>query len=534
MSVTSSVQAQIMVPMPDGAHLAALLVRPQSSPAPVVLLRTPYGRMRHLEEGLGWAQQGFAFVAQDVRGRYESDGAWIPYTDERIDGAATLNWLAVQPWCDGRVIVVGGSYAGFAAWAAALSQHPAVCAAIIAVPAMGSHHTMFDPTGVLNLADHTWWWMTYADGRTERPRLFEAMQQIQPAILKHLPVIDIADRLWADLPGWRERLRHGPDAIPPYAITDEDLAQLTIPVLHLGGWHDPFIAHTLHQWLLAGSAITPRPQQTLLVGPWTHTLAFTSGTTIGEREYGATARLPLGRIQVQWLRQVLGDTVTPALPRVRIFIMGENRWQEPPTWPLLTAPRCLFAASDGRLIPTAEALGGTDMFTSDPANPFPARSLPVDQRDLAERPDAIRYTTAPLSTALTWAGTPTVTLYATTDAPGTDWVVRLHEILPNGRMLYLGHGLVDAVRACEGTFMPDCIHSYNIALKPQAITIPAGSCLGLEIASSAFPEHARNLQTGADRYTSVETRVASQSIHHGEPFPTCLVLPIMIEDGNDG
>jgi Predicted acyl esterases len=393
---------------------------------------------------------------------------------------------------------------------------------------------MFDPARVLNLADHTWWWMTYGDGRTERPGLFEAMQQIQPTILSHLPVIDLVDRLWVDLPGWRERLRHGPDAIPPYAITEEDLTQLTTPVLHLGGWHDPFVAHTLRQWLLTGSAITPRPQQTLLVGPWTHTLALNSGTAVGEREYGTAARLPLGRFQVQWLRQVLDDAVTPVLPHVRIFMMGENRWQELPTWPPPTAAYSLFAASAGRLIPTAEALGGADTFTSDPANPFPSRSLPVDQRDLAERPDAIRYTTAPLTTALTWAGTPTVTLYATTDAPGADWVVRLHEILPDGRMLYLGHGLVDAVRASGGTFAPNRMQIYHIPLKPQAITIPAGSRLCLEIASSAFPEYARNLQTGADRYTSAEIRVATQTIHYGEPFPTCLFLPIMPEGGSDG
>ncbi len=441
MSGTPFVHAQTMVSMPDGVRLASLIVRPQNISAPVVLLRTPYGRMLHLEEGLGWSQHGFAFVAQDVRGRYESDGEWSPYTHERADGAATVEWLAAQPWCNGQVILVGGSYAGFAAWAAALSQHPAVCAAIIAAPAMGSHHTMFDPAGVLNLADHTWWWMTYADGRTERPRLFEAMYQLQPTILAHLPVVEIAERLWVELPGWHERLCYGPDTVPPYAITDTDLARLTIPVLHIGGWHDPFVAHTLRQWSLVGSAITPRPTQTLLIGPWTHTLAFNHSTTVGEREYGLAARLPLGRVQVQWLQHALGGTGAHTLPKVRIFVMGDNRWCEPPTWPPSTVSLHLFAASDGRLLPTVERVSGSDIFMSDPANPFPARSLPVDQSDLAKRPDAVRYTTPPLTTALRWAGTPTVTLYATTDAPGTDWVVRLHEVLPNGRMLYIGHGL---------------------------------------------------------------------------------------------
>lgn len=533
------VRANIRMPLADGTRLATDVYRPAGGgSAPAVLLRTPYGKERHLAEGLGWARRGFAFVAQDVRGRYGSEGAWAPYAAERADGAAVVDWLAAQPWSDGRIVTTGGSYAAFAAWAAALSGHAAVRAVISLVPAMGSHRTMFDPAGVLNLADHVWWWMTYADGRTERPGLYEAMLRAEPALLRHLPVADLPARLWAELPGWLDPVLAGPDATPPWAIGDAELAHLAVPTLHVGGWHDSFIAQTLHQWRIAGAAASPRPTRALIVGPWTHTFAFNSAAGLGERQYGPGSRLPLGNIQVRWLRRVLEDPSAAAPePAVRAFQLGANRWAAGDGWPPQpTLERAWYARAGGDLLADPPACGGADEFTYDPADPYPSRSRPVDQRDILARPDAARYTTPPLARDLTWCGEPVVTLHAATDGPGTDWVARLHEILPDGRALYLGHGLIDAARArarAGGALVPGAAHPYQIRLTPGFITIPAGHRLCLEIASSAFPEHARNLNTGADRYTTDATRVARQRVHAGPGMLTALTLPV-VEGTDDG
>jgi hypothetical protein len=532
--MTPTVAANVMVPLPDGTRLATLIVRPDAEPATAVLLRTPYGKDRHLEEGLGWAKHGFAFVAQDVRGRYESDGVWQPYRDEQADGAAVVDWLAAQPWVKD-IVVTGGSYAGFAAWAAAASKHTAIRAAIVLVPAMGSHHTMFDPAGILNLADHTWWWMTYADGRTERPRLFEAMHYLQPAIFAHLPVAAISDHLWADLPGWRERLLEGSDPEPSYAITDATLTELALPALHIGGWHDPFVRHTMHQWSIVGSAVSPRPEQTLIVGPWTHTLNFNASTTIGERDFGSASRLPLGRVQIQWLRRVLiGGQPTESETPVRIFVMGENTWRYEQTWPQIKSSHW-YTTADYSLQAVRPTKDGAHTFVSDPETPFPSRSLPVDQRDLLGRTDAVWYRSAPLPAPLSWIGSPTVHLVAATDGPGTDWVVRLHEEQADGRLIYLCHGLVDAARASPKSLcVPGEFVSHTIPLNPQAITLPAGSRVRLEVASSAFPEHARNLQTGANRYTTSATRSAHQQIGYGPQFPTGITFPTIAQEHPDG
>ena len=130
------VHAGIVVIAEDGASLATDVYRPRAAPRPVVVLRTYLGKARHRAEALGWVEHGFGCIVQDVRGRYDSGGTWLPFTHEREDGHTTVEWVSRQPWCDGRVVLTGGSYGAFTAWAAAVSGHPAICAVIASVPAM--------------------------------------------------------------------------------------------------------------------------------------------------------------------------------------------------------------------------------------------------------------------------------------------------------------------------------------------------------------------------------------------------------------
>ncbi|PJT50083.1 peptidase S15, partial [Streptomyces albidoflavus] len=125
---------------PDGTTLATDLHLPATpGPHPAVLIRTPYDRRAHRAELRGWAERGFAAVAQDVRGRHGSAGEWHPYRDhEAEDGVATLDWIRAQPWSDGRVVAAGASYAAYCALAAALCPGARGPDAVIAaVPALG-------------------------------------------------------------------------------------------------------------------------------------------------------------------------------------------------------------------------------------------------------------------------------------------------------------------------------------------------------------------------------------------------------------
>ncbi|MEO1369329.1 MAG: CocE/NonD family hydrolase, partial [Acidobacteriota bacterium] len=115
--MTLEVRADLAVTAADGVSLATDVFRPAGAgPWPAVLLRTYLGKARHTAEAVGWARRGFACAVQDVRGRYGSDGEWRPYEHERGDGRAAVEWLLAAPWCDGRVVAVGGSYNAFTAW----------------------------------------------------------------------------------------------------------------------------------------------------------------------------------------------------------------------------------------------------------------------------------------------------------------------------------------------------------------------------------------------------------------------------------
>ncbi|MBV8542209.1 MAG: CocE/NonD family hydrolase [Pseudonocardiales bacterium] len=122
-AILGATRLNLRLTVPDGTALATdvYLPEPQHLPAPTVITRTPYGKMTHLREGIGWARHGFAYVTQDVRGRYDSDGHWVPYQGERRDGHTTLDWVLRRPWCDGRLIAAGASYAAYTAWA--LARH---------------------------------------------------------------------------------------------------------------------------------------------------------------------------------------------------------------------------------------------------------------------------------------------------------------------------------------------------------------------------------------------------------------------------
>ncbi|WP_241199082.1 CocE/NonD family hydrolase [Rhodococcus sp. NJ-530] len=143
----------VKIPAADGSSLATdVLLPPDSSPRGLIVIRTPYGRGWHLAEGLEWRSRGIAFICQDVRGRHDSTGSWVPYVHEREDSAALAEWLQDQPWTPECVIASGASYAAGTAWAFAAETNSAdrsfrVDGVVSKVPTIGSDRVKRDPSG---------------------------------------------------------------------------------------------------------------------------------------------------------------------------------------------------------------------------------------------------------------------------------------------------------------------------------------------------------------------------------------------------
>ncbi|WP_326553908.1 CocE/NonD family hydrolase [Micromonospora sp. NBC_01813] len=491
---------------------------------PVLLVRTAYGRSRMTDEALAWSRRGVTTVVQDVRGRYDSDGDWQPYHHEAADGAATIDWLAQQPWAAGRpVVTYGASYSAFCAWAAAVSRPGVVRAVLSVAPSLGLRTAKFEPSGILRLAEHAGWWFLHGEGRTSRVQLTERMLAAEPDLLLRLPVAEIGDHAWPRTRRWREVLRPDAAAVGAGELSDADLAGLDMPTLHVGGWYDLFLPETVRLWQLVGAAVANRPHRTMVLGPWDHGFGLSGATRVGAREHGPRARRLLGPLLSDWLTATALPAPDRRRDQVTYFLPGVDQWREASTWPPgLTTATIWYATASGALTRRPGSRSGATSYLDDPADPFPSRAPGADRRDLLHRTDTVHYDSGPLPAPVTLAGDPVAVLHVDTDAADTDWVVRLLERRADGSVLSLAHGSArHRPTAADG--------GIDLRLTPVAACVPVGSALLLQISSSDFPDLARSLNRAGDRTLATTWTVARQRVHHGGDQPTRVVLPVLDE-----
>ena len=471
------------VTLPDGTRLATDCYCPPR-PAPVVLRRTPYSRRTLCDEALLWVDLGYAFVAQDVRGRGDSDGTWAPCQHEDADGEGTLRWLADQPWCDGRVIAGGWSYEAYAALE--LPDHPALVGRVLGFPFPGLHDLRYGPGRVFRVGHDLWWWLNHGSGRTSRPGFAEAMLDREPTVFLG-PVSRLPHRLWGQLGAW---------PTPETPLHPTTFVKSRVPQLILTGWYDVFVDEALRLWEASPSG------SALVVGCWTSALNQPVREQCA-RDFGPAADLALGDLQVAWLDALLGNT-TGAPPAVQTFLIGTHRWVSGERWPPepVGAGR-LFLGADGAL---GSLVRGSRDFWSDPANPSPT-PLPAD--DLAQRElrgDLLTFLSQPLPAPLRWYGSPCLEVVGESAAPSVDWVARLAYCEPDGGTFLLGEALVEDTNATATS------HCLTVVFPPQAVELPAGSRLLVEVGGSSYPRYSVNPLTGQSRLTAQHGRPARQTL----------------------
>ncbi|NUQ05775.1 MAG: CocE/NonD family hydrolase [Anaerolineae bacterium] len=553
----------------DGVVLRADIYRPNTpEPVPVLLERIPYNKRfgaSKLPFALLAAERGYAVVIQDTRGRWASEGDGAPFVHEMQDGCDAVEWAAHQPWANGRVGMFGASYTGYTQLAAAVMRPPSLKTLIPAVTFCDPFGTAFK-NGAPTLGTMVSWgliaqalhsivrlpeapeksalvaaWIAAWDGMA-RHTTFENLP------LKDLPLIGhggVADHVGAIL------------AHPTYDAYWEALRcpheALTLPIFHIGGWYDIFIADTLSDYArirAAGNA-----QQKLIVGPWTHD-NFES--VAGEVDFGIQSSglmvLP-EEMQLRWFDHWLKGTPNGVMdePPVRLFVMGDNQWRSEQEWPLARAQAaCYYLHSggrantlngDGALSPEAPSDEAVDTFVYDPRNPVPTRggalccgeaALPsgaYDQRAIEARPDVLVYSTPPLAHDLEVTGPLEVHLWAATSAPDTDFTAKLVDVGPCGFARNLTDGIVRARhrRSLERAefVTPGEVCEYVIDLAATCNVFKAGHQIRVEISSSNFPRFDRNANSGLPLGEDTVLRPALQTIWHDAARPSHIVLPVI-------
>jgi len=535
----------VMAPMRDGVKLAAdLYIPPGEGPFPVVLIRTPYNKQSNESMARGLAKQGYVCVVQDCRGRFNSEGKWDPFTAEQTDGKDTTEWVKSQRWCNGTIGTLGGSYFGYTQWALA-PGNPDVAALAIFF-SISNLYDAFYRGGALY--ERTWLsWSLLNHSSRQTPG---ALLRIEDGHA-HLPLVEKDNVVFRDVPFFNYWVTHPlPNEYWQGLSLTERISEISAPMLLVSGWYDLFTDEQLRDFMLVRQHGQPKVKADtkIIVGPWNHTMANPN-----QKNYGIVVpALYLTESLNQWFDYALKGEANGWQDRapVRIFVLGENVWRDEQEWPLdraVSTPYYLHSggeantsAGDGALSTRMPAAEAADMFSYDPQVPVPTvggsnlgpqESGPADQQEVEARQDVLVYSTEPLAEPVEITGPAMLTLYASSDAPDTDFTGKLVDVFPDGRALILCEGILRA-RYRNGMdkaalLDPGEIYEFTISLGNTSVLFGAGHRIRLEVSSSNFPRYDRNPNTGTEIATETHTRVANQKIFHDAEHPSHLTLPVV-------
>jgi len=538
-------QQHVLIPMRDGVRLAANVFLPENhGRVPAILERTPYGKGAQVTPNYqAFVDRGYAVVVQDVRGRYESEGRFEPLHQEPADGDDTLNWIARQPWSDGKVGMIGGSYRGIVQWKVAVLGNPHLKAIFPVVSGDDDYRDRFYSTGGAMKLGHRLGWMS------ENLQASGYHPDFAKFVL-HLPLgtADLAatGRV-SDM--YREAVAHPAfDSFWRAVSTREQLQKVRVPVFSIGGWYDNFVESDLDAF--AGLRKTSGLNR-ILIGPWPHSMSY----KFQDADFGPDSQVPVRQLQLDWFDQWLmgKDTSLVSEAPVKIFVMGANRWREEREWPPAEArPQKLFLESnghantlsgDGALADRPASRHEEDHYVFDPRDPAPTRGGavccnpkifpwgPMDQRPVEQRPDVLVYTSKPLKRDLEAIGPVEVMLYAATSARDTDFTAKLVDVFPDGYARNLTDGIL-RLRYRNSLERPEPakegeIYCVKVDAGVTSNVFLKGHSIRVEISSSNFPRFDRNPNTGGAIASETKFSQARQAIYHDAEHPSHLLLMVM-------
>jgi putative CocE/NonD family hydrolase len=564
-------EPNVRVAMRDGIKLGTDVYRPEKEGKyPAILVRTPYKKEFQSLTGRYYARRGYVVAIQDCRGRFSSEGVWEPFVNEPKDGYDTIEWLAAQPWCNGKVAMIGGSYVGWVQWWAAIERPPHLVTIIPNVSPPDPFFNIPYEYGAFFLTGAIWWAEVLETGATadlsgEKMKASIEKQGEYGKLLMKLPVIDLDKTiLGKENAYWRKWIAHPTnDDYWKQASFLDRLDGVRIPVFHQSGWFDgDGIGSKLNYLRMAELG---HSNQKLVLGPWGHTDVATR--THGKHDFGPQALRDLPRDYLRWFDYWLKGVDNGVLkePLVSIFVMGSNKWLNGPKYPL---PETKFekwylagggkantSAGDGKLQRDPPAMdAAADRYTYDPADPTPHPDHLPAEKDADKEPakdkkpynkdrreeltkgrrDMLVYVSAPTDKPYTFAGPVSAVLYAASSAKDTDWFVRLLTVDDKGKVFPLVDGKIRArfrQSMSQPTLLePGQVYEYHLDLWQTGITVPKGHRLRVEVASAAFPLFSRNLNTGGHNETETNYVPAEQTIYHNAQYPSYVVLPMIPDE----
>ena len=514
----ATTKTTVMVPMSDGVRLSTTAFVPSTEGRwPALLIRTPYKKDQPLAGVLGAMAnlKGYALVAQDTRGRFASEGRdFLPFQHdgwgEHRDGYDTVEWIARQPWSDGKVATFGASAMGVTQNMMAVTQPPHLVCQHVAV----AYSSMYRQSAYQGGA-----WQKGLVEDWVRSNKFDS--QTTPTFHSHPDYDDF----------WKQ--------FDPEAFAD----RVNVPVMFVGGWYDIFNQGTIDMFLAVNQRGGPnaRGKCRLVMEAFGHgksnDLAFRNTNQPASADQVAWTDL--------WVKN--GGKGLEKVPVVQYYVLGDpddrdapgNEWRSADAWPIPARYTPVYLHGDGRLdwtSPTAN--NASRSFRYDPKDPVPTigganlsiSHGPKDQRPVEKRPDVLLFDSPVLTKPLEVTGRIKVRLWVSSTAPDTDFTAKLTDVYPDGRSMIVLDGILrmrhrNSFEKSE-LMEPGKIYEIEIDLWSVSIVFNKGHRVRLAISSSNSPRFEPNPNTGRPSGMDNETAVATNTVYFDAEHPSHIALPL--------
>lgn len=514
-----------MIPMRDGVRLSAYLYFPPGEGPWPVLLEQRYADTRGAatrQSMAKLARGGYVVAVANFRGSQQSEGTWVGYRalgwGELKDGYDLVEWLAAQKWSTGKVGTFGSSQAGYAQNFLAVTQPPHLTAQYMIDTGLSLYHE------------------GYRIGGTTRPERFKGMDANcrEPAHNRAL------------LAAW---FKH-PTYDDYWKAEDCSLhfGRMNVPCFTVGSWYDFMCQGSIESYVGRQHRGGPnsRGTQKLLIGPWLHG-RFKETNKTGELVYPENAKFPMEDHMLKWFDHYLKgqDNGVAEEPNVRYYVMGAvgepnapgNVWRTADDWPVAATPTSYFLHADRSLSQKKpESSDAAVTFLADPLRPatIPGTAFPgaKDARDFEKQAEVRTFTSAVLTEPVEWTGDVHAELFVSSDAPDTDFIVRISDVYPDGRSILIAD-YVRRARYREGfereVFMqPEKVFPVAFHVGWMSQIFNRGHQIRVTVASTGAPFYEPNPNTGEPLTLDFPSnaRVAKNAVLANVRHPSRIIAPV--------
>lgn len=544
--------------MRDGVNLSANIYLPteRPEPLPVILIYTPYVNDEANDRGMFFARNGYVFISLDLRGRGNSEGTYAPFEKDGIDGYDAIEWISRQPWCNGKVGMMGGSYRGMVQWFT-LKQKPKALVSMVPTASVGPGIDFPKGNGIFS--NYALQWLTFTSGKSRNTNMFgnggywysKALNKFKEKLPFNewdMIALDARNEIfqkWIAHPDFDEYWQG-------FYPTAADYTGFDLPILTITGYFDGDQpgAMTYYKGHHAHASKAALDKHYLIYGPWSHAGTRTPVTELGGLQFGEDSKLDMLNLHLQWFDWTLKDKEKPAFlkDRVAVYTMKTNEWQYANSFEALASDTMTYFLSSpdteakhlhapGKLVAETPGKESPDQYVYDPLDTtIPAAYAGADfykDPSAGYGENQLVYLSEPLEADQVLVGQIELGAYIELDVKDTDFYVSVYEKTALGETIYLG---ADRLRAryresleTSKLVTPGTVNFYHFDdFFFTARQLGKGSRLLLVITHGNNPTVQKNYNSGKDVSTEsgADAKVATIKLHHSKKYPSYLKLPV--------